>query len=128
MPSFTCFANSLHAYSQYVFNICLNYGSKQEIVKACKKLAFDVKNNKVNIDDINEDTFEQYLDSASLPNVDLLIRTSGEQRLSNFMLYQLAYAEFVFTPTHWPDFREKEFIECLKEFQNRNRRFGKIKE
>ena len=78
--------------------------------------------------DINENLFESYLDSSSLPMVDLLIRTSGECRLSNFLLYQLAYAEFIFTPTYWPDFKEKEFIECLKEYQNRDRRFGKIKE
>lgn len=113
---------------KYIFNICLNYGSQQEIVCACKKLATDVKNNMLSVENINEKTFESYLDSASLPMVDLLIRTSGEKRLSNFLLYQLAYAEFIFTPTNWPDFKEKEFVECLKEYQSRERRFGKIKE
>ena len=113
---------------KFVFNICLNYGSKQEIIKACQNIALDVSENKVSMKDINENLFESYLDSSSLPMVDLLIRTSGECRLSNFLLYQLAYAEFIFTPTYWPDFKEKEFIECLKEYQNRDRRFGKIKE
>ena len=82
----------------------------------------------LSVENINEKTFESYWDSASLPMVDLLIRTSGEKRLSNFLLYQLAYAEFIFTPTNWPDFKEKEFVECLKEYQSRERRFGKIKE
>lgn len=113
---------------KYVFNICLNYGSRQEITRAIKKIANEVKERKLSIDDINEKLVYQYLDSGNLPEVDLLIRTSGEQRLSNFLLYQLAYAEFVFTPTYWPDFKEKELIACLKEYCSRDRRFGAIKE
>lgn len=74
------------------------------------------------------DTFKNYLYTKDLPEIDLLIRTSGEERLSNFMLYQLAYSEFIFTKTYWPDFKEKELIECLKEFESRDRRFGKITE
>jgi undecaprenyl diphosphate synthase len=113
---------------KFVFNICLNYGSKQEIVKACKNIALAIENKEINANDIDEKLFENYLDSHDLPMVDLLIRTSGENRLSNFLLYQLAYAEFIFTPTYWPDFKEKEFINCLKEYSSRERRYGKIKE
>ncbi len=111
-----------------VFNICLNYGSRQEIVSSVKKIIKDVKDKKINVDDIDEHLFYQYLDSGNLEEVDLLIRTSGEQRLSNFLLYQLAYAEFIFTPTYWPDFNEEELVKCLKEYCSRERRFGAIKE
>ena len=120
--------NRTYKNDKYVFNICLNYGSRQEIVKAVKNIASDVTNKKVDINNIDEKLFSTYLDSAYLPEVDLMIRTSGENRLSNFLLYQLAYAEFVFTPTCWPDFKEKEFIKCLKEYCSRDRRFGQIKE
>lgn len=110
------------------FNICLNYGSRQEIVRAAQLFALDVKNGKAEIDDLNNETFKKYLYTNGLPEIDLLIRTSGENRLSNFLLYQLAYAEFVFTPVHWPDFKEKNLIECIQEFETRDRRFGKIVE
>ncbi len=111
-------------YDSLVFNICLNYGSQQEIVRAAKKIAEDYKSGNLNLDDVTNESFNDYLYSSGLPKVDLLIRTSGEQRLSNYMLYQLAYAEFIFTPTYWPDFKRAELIECLKEYCNRNRRFG----
>ena len=111
-----------------VFNICLNYGSRQEIVSSVKKIIKDVKDKKINVDDIDEHLFYQYLDSGNLEEVDLLIRTSGEQRLSNFLLYQLAYAEFIFTPTYWPDFNKEELVKCLKEYCSRETRFGAIKE
>lgn len=110
------------------FNICLNYGSRQEIVRAAKLFAEDVKNGNANIDDLDNESFKKYLYTNGLPEIDLLIRTSGENRLSNFLLYQLAYAEFVFTPVHWPDFKEKNLIECIQEFETRDRRFGKIVE
>lgn len=113
---------------QLVFNICLNYGSRQEIVMAAKKFAVDYKEGKTNLDDLTIETFKDYLHTSKLPDIDLLIRTSGEQRLSNFLLYQLAYAEFIFTPTYWPDFKEKQLIECLREFELRDRRFGAIVE
>ena len=109
-------------------NICLNYGSRQEIVRAAKLFAEDVKNGKANINDLDNESFKKYLYTNGLPEIDLLIRTSGENRLSNFLLYQLAYSEFVFTPTHWPDFKEKQLIECIQEFETRDRRFGKIVE
>lgn len=112
---------------KFVLNICLNYGSRPEIVKAAKDFATDVQSGKMQIEDLTEATFLDYLYSHDLPEVDLLIRTSGENRLSNFMLYQLAYSEFVFTKTHWPDFDRDQFIACLELYQSRNRRFGGLK-
>ena len=112
----------------YVFNIALNYGSRQELVKATKEIAKEVKEGRLDIDNINEDTISDHLYTKNLPPVDLMIRTSGEQRLSNYLLYQLAYSEFIFTPTYWPDFTKEKFEECLKEYQTRDRRYGKIEE
>ena len=112
----------------FVFNICLNYGGKAEIVRAAKLFANDVINGQKQIDDLTEEEFEQYLYTKDLPPVDLLIRTSGEQRTSNYMPWQLAYAEFIFTPVPWPDFHKEEFYRCLEEFKTRSRRFGGIKE
>ena len=112
----------------YVFNIALNYGSRQELVKATQEIAQLVKEDKLNINDINEDTISDHLYTYNLPPIDLMIRTSGEQRLSNYLLYQLAYSEFIFTPTYWPDFHKEEFEECLKQYQSRDRRYGKIEE
>lgn len=112
----------------FTFNICLNYGGKAEIVRAAKMFAEDVKNNKVAIDELNEINFENYLYTKDLPPVDLLIRTSGEFRTSNYMPWQLAYAEFIFPKTPWPDFTKEEFRKCIDEFNTRNRRFGGIKE
>ncbi len=114
--------------NQFTFNICLNYGGKAEIVRATKLFAQDVVDGKLAIEDLSEDKFEQYLYTKDLPPVDLLIRTSGEQRTSNYLPWQLAYAEFVFTPTPWPDFTKKEFDKCLDEYHSRSRRFGGIKE
>lgn len=112
----------------YVFNIALNYGGRQELVKATKEIASEVKAGKLDINDINEDTIGEHLYTAKLPPIDLMIRTSGEQRLSNYLLYQLAYSEFIFTPVFWPDFHKNEFEKCLLEYQNRDRRYGKIEE
>ncbi|MCQ2776454.1 MAG: polyprenyl diphosphate synthase [Bacilli bacterium] len=111
----------------FVFNICLNYGGKEEIVRAAKIFAKKVQEGK-DIESLTEDEFQTYLYTEDLPPVDLLVRTSGEQRTSNFMPWQLAYAEFVFTPTHWPDFTKAELRKCFDEFKNRDRRFGGIKE
>ncbi len=110
--------------SSWILNICLNYGGRDEIVRATKKIAQDVKDGKLAIDDIDEKLFADNLYTAGLPDIDLMIRTSGEQRLSNYLLYQNAYSEFVFTPVKWPDFKRAAFIDCLKEFESRNRRFG----
>ena len=112
----------------YVFNIALNYGSQQELVKATKEIAQEVKDGKLNIEDINQQTITDHLYTYNLPPVDLMIRTSGELRLSNYLLYQLAYSEFIFTPTYWPDFTKEKFVECLKEYSTRDRRYGKIVE
>ena len=79
------------------------------------------------MEEINETTFKKYLWNPELPDVDLMIRTSGEERLSNYMLYENAYAEFVFTPVKWPDFHREALVDCLKEYQNRNRRYGGLK-
>lgn len=110
----------------FFLNICLNYGGKAEIVRATKLILEDVRNNKIQLEDINEATFENYLYTHGLPNVDLLIRTSGELRTSNFMPWQLAYAEFVFPIVPWPDFTKEEFRKCIDEYYARNRRFGGI--
>lgn len=108
----------------YVFNICLNYGGRDEILRAAKLIAQDYKNNNIELDKIDNNLFSQYLYTANLPDVDLMVRTSGEERLSNFLLWQCAYAEFVFTKVHWPDFKKEAFLECLQEYNHRNRRFG----
>ncbi len=113
---------------EFTFNICLNYGGKAEIVRAAKLFAQDVKDSKLSIDDLDENKFEDYLYTKGLPPVDLLIRTSGEQRTSNYLPWQLAYAEFIFTPTAWPDFKKERFFECLEEYFTRSRRFGGIKD
>lgn len=107
-----------------ILNICINYGGKDEIVRAIKKLSADVKESKVAINEIDETLFENYLDSQGLPPVDLMVRTSGEQRLSNFLLWQNAYAEFIFTPVLWPDYNEQTLADDLKTYAQRKRRFG----
>ena len=111
----------------FTFNICLNYGGKAEIVRAAKLFAEDVQKGK-DINSLTEEDFEKYLYTNDLPPVDLLVRTSGEQRISNYMLWQLAYSEFIFTPTPWPDFTREELHKCIVEFNSRNRRYGEIKE
>lgn len=110
-----------------VLNVCFDYGSRYEVAQAVKKVAKEVKEGSLDIDNIDESTIENYLYTSELPTLDLLIRTSGEQRLSNFMLLQSAYAEFYFTKTYWPAFHEKDFLKALHHYQNRNRRFGGLK-
>ena len=110
-----------------VVNVCLNYGGRDDIVRACKAIALEAVEGKVKIDEVNEDYFADHLYTKGLPDVDLMIRTSGEQRLSNYLLWQNAYAEFVFTPVKWPDFRREALVDCLKEFQARQRRYGGLK-
>lgn len=107
-----------------VMNICLNYGGKEELTRAARLIAEEVKAGKLELDQINEQVMEDHLYTRGLPNVDLMIRTSGEIRTSNFLPWQIAYAEYVFTPVYFPDFKRKEFVDCLKEFNNRNRRYG----
>ena len=110
------------------FQIALNYGSRDEIRRGMQKMAQDVKDGKVEPDGITEDTIESYLDTAGVPDPDLLIRTSGEQRLSNFLLWQLAYSEFYFTPVAWPDFNKEELIKAIEKYNQRDRRYGGVKE
>lgn len=107
-------------------NICLNYGSQEEIVDATKKIVKEVENGTLNINDLDKELFYKYM-YEDLPPIDLMIRTSGEQRLSNFMLYQLSYSELYFTNTYFPDFNEKEYDKAIDAFNNRDRRFGKVK-
>ncbi|HHZ01792.1 MAG TPA: isoprenyl transferase [Tissierellia bacterium] len=105
-------------------NIALSYGSRNEIIRGIKNIIKEYENNKINIDEINEESFKKYLFTKDMPDPDLLIRTSGELRLSNFLLYQLAYTEFYFTDTLWPDFNKAELIKAIKSFQHRKRRYG----
>lgn len=108
--------------------LALSYSARWEIVEAVKKCISDVKSDKVDLKDITENSFKQYLATAEMPDPELLIRTSGEQRISNFLLWQLAYTELYFTDVLWPDFGEKDFIDAIVAYQQRERRFGKISE
>ena len=107
--------------------LCIDYGSYDEITTAVKEIASEVKNGNLNIEDINENTITNHLFTKDLPQLDLLIRTSGELRISNFLLWQLAYAELYFTDTLWPDFDKKELEKAIINYQSRDRRFGGIK-
>ncbi|MDR2337842.1 MAG: isoprenyl transferase [Deltaproteobacteria bacterium] len=104
--------------------LALSYGGRDEIVKAVQKIAAQVKNKEIDIADINQELFSKVLWTADMPDPDLLIRTSGEMRISNFLLWQLAYTEIVVCPEYWPDFSEEVFERCLAEFTKRERRFG----
>lgn len=108
--------------------VALSYGSRWEIVHAAKMLAKDIKNNLIDIESIDNQVFTKYLQTYPLPDPDLLIRTSKEVRISNFLLWQIAYTELYFTDIYWPDFTEQDFYAAIAEFQKRERRFGKIKE
>ena len=109
-----------------VLNLALNYSGRMEIIDAVKKLAADVKSNKIRPNQIDENLFHDYLYTDGLPDPDLLIRTSGEMRLSNFLLWQSAYTELYVTDVLWPDFSEKDFYLAIWDYQNRERRFGKV--
>ena len=107
-------------------NLAISYGSKQEIVNAIREVSNKVKNNIISSKNIDENIINEHLYTRNLPNVDLLIRTGGEKRVSNFLLWQIAYAEMYFTDLLWPDFKKEDFIEALDDYQKRERRFGKI--
>ena len=111
-----------------VLNIAANYGGRWDIVNAAKELIKQVQVGQINVADIDEDTFTRYTCTANLPSVDLLIRTGGEQRVSNFLLWQIAYAELYFSEDFWPDFNEAVFQAAVDAFNERNRRFGKTSE
>ena len=111
-----------------ILTLALSYSSRREITMAAKNIAQKVKNGELNIDDINEETFENNLYTGNMPDPELLIRTSGEYRISNYLLWQIAYAELYFTPKLWPDFRKEDLFEAIADYQKRERRFGKISE
>lgn len=108
--------------------LALSYGSRDEIVNVIKNLSKKVVNNELGVEEINENVINNHLYTFSLPDVDFLIRTSGEKRISNFLLWQIAYAELYFTDTFWPDFRKEHLFNAILEYQNRERRFGKTSE
>ncbi len=110
------------------FQIALNYGSRDEIKRAVKRMVEDCEKGVLSSTDVTEDMIESYLDTAGIPDPDLLIRTSGEQRLSNYLLWQLAYTEFYFTDLNWPDFTKEELENAILKFNKRERRFGNAKE
>lgn len=110
------------------FQIALNYGSRDEMIRAIRRLAKDCEAGKVKSEDISEEMFEGYLDTHDIPDPDLLIRTSGELRLSNYLLWQLAYTEFYFTDVLWPDFTKEELKKAIEHYNRRERRFGGSKE
>ena len=115
-------------YDELYFQIAMNYGSRDEITRGMRKMAQDVADGKVSPDHITEDTIGSYLDTAGVPDPDLLIRTSGEQRLSNFLMWQLAYTEFYFTDVAWPDFHKAELVQAIEKYNQRDRRYGGVKE
>ena len=110
------------------FTIALNYGSRDEIVRASRKMAEDCAEGRLDPESIDETVFESYLDTHGIPDPDLMIRTSGEQRLSNYLLWQLAYSEFYFTDVPWPDFTKEELEKAVEEYNHRHRRFGGVEE
>lgn len=115
-------------FDRIYFQIALNYGGRDELVRASRKLAQAVKDGQISPEGITEETLEQFLDTAGIPDPDLLIRTSGEQRLSNYLLWQLAYTEFYFTDVPWPDFDKEELEKAIAKYNERDRRYGGVKE
>ena len=120
--------NETKANKKLVLTLALSYSGRWEIAQAAKKLALDVKNGKVEVEAINESVLENYLQTSGIPDPALLIRTSGELRISNFLLWQIAYTELFITPTLWPDFRKEHLYEAIWSYQQRERRFGKTSE
>lgn len=111
---------------EFIFSIALDFGGRWDIIEAVRKIIKDCKDKKISEEQITEDLFRNYLSLGDLPSPDLLIRTSGEQRISNFLLWDLAYTEFYFCDVYWPDFDEKQFKKALRVYSKRERRFGKV--
>jgi tritrans,polycis-undecaprenyl-diphosphate synthase [geranylgeranyl-diphosphate specific] len=111
-------------YDRLVLTVCLAYGARQELVEAIKGILLDHQHGKIRLEDIGEALVSQYLYTRGLPDPDLVIRTSGEERVSNFLLWQLAYAEFCFIDVYWPAFRKRDFLRALRTYQGRQRRYG----
>jgi len=114
--------------TRMTLTLALSYGSREELINAIKEISTKVKNNIISVEKIDESIINEHLYTHNLPDVDLLIRTSGEQRISNFLLWQIAYAELYFTPVLWPDFKKQHLYDAIIEYQNRERRFGKTSE
>jgi tritrans,polycis-undecaprenyl-diphosphate synthase [geranylgeranyl-diphosphate specific] len=112
-------------YHNYFYNIALAYGSRQEIVQAIRVIAQKVKDGEMKVEDIDEAAFSNFLYTAPFPDPDLILRTSGEERVSNFLLWQIAYSELYFTDVYWPGFRKVDFLRAIRSYQLRQRRFGK---
>ncbi|MGP6219756.1 polyprenyl diphosphate synthase [Caldiplasma sukawensis] len=112
-------------YQDFKLNLAVGYGGREEIIDAIKKIAQDYRNGNIKIEDINEENFKKYLYDGSIPDPDLILRTSGEERISNFLLWQSAYSELYFSDVYWPDFRKIDFLRAVKTYQYRQRRFGK---
>lgn len=117
--------NSTSQNTRTTLVLALSYSSKWEIIDAVKQISLKVKNNEISIDDIDQNLFSSFLNTSSIPDPELLIRTSGEYRISNFLLWQIAYSELYFTEKLWPDFRKEDLYEAIVDFQSRERRFGK---
>ncbi len=111
-------------YDEYFFNIAIGYGGREEIVQGIKKIAQDVKSGDLDIDDIDGEVFAESLYTSNFPDPDLILRTSGEERISNFLLWQSAYSELYFTDVYWPGFRKIDFLRAIRSYQNRHRRMG----
>ena len=111
-------------YTNYYYNIATAYGSRQEMIQAIKQIALKVKDGNLNVEDIDESMFSNFLYTADFPDPDLILRTSGEERISNFLLWQLAYSELYFTDVYWPGFRKIDFLRAIRSYQMRKRRFG----
>lgn len=128
-----CYDELLQAYEKtknntgLILNLALNYGGRKEIIDAIKKINYDIKENKLKIEDVNEEIFSEYLYTKGIPDPDLIIRPSGEMRLSNFLLYQCAYSEFIYFNIKWPDFNKEDLYRAVYEYEHRDRRFGKVK-
>ena len=114
--------------SRMTLNLAINYGSRDELTNCMKEIGEKIKKNIISIEKIDETVINEHLYSRNLPDVDLLIRTSGEQRISNFLLWQIAYAELYFTDVFWPDFTDQHLYEAIANYQKRERRFGKTSE
>lgn len=110
------------------FQIAINYGSRDEMVRGMRKMLKEYQENPFPVEELDEEKFQSYLDTADIPDPDLLIRTSGEQRISNYLLWQLAYTELYFTDVPWPDFTKKELVKAIEDYNSRDRRYGGIKE
>ena len=112
-------------YDKYSFNIAIAYGGREEIIQAIQKIANDVKEGNLKIEDIKESIMSKYLYTNGIPDPDLILRTSGEERISNFLLWQIAYSELYFSDVYWPAFQKKDFLRAIRTYQQRKRTFGK---